>query len=52
VVDEIAKKTYVVRGKTFNQETEVLEGLNGGETLVDKGFREVGDNFSVNVAQS
>jgi membrane fusion protein, multidrug efflux system len=51
VVDGISKKTYVKRGKTFNQEAEVLEGLNGGEILVDKGFREVGDNFSVNVAQ-
>ncbi len=52
VVDGIAKKTYVERGKTFDQETEILKGLVGNETLVDKGFREVGDNFSVNVVQS
>lgn len=51
VVDGIAKKTYVKRGKTFNQETEILSGLEGTEILVDKGFREVGDNFSVNIAQ-
>ena len=51
VIDGIAKKTYVKRGKTFNQETEILEGLEGEEILVDKGFREVGDNFSVNIAQ-
>jgi len=51
VVGGIAKKTYVKRGKTFNQETEVLDGLKGAEILVDKGFREVGDNFSVNIAQ-
>jgi len=52
VVDGIAKKTYIKRGKTFEQETEILDGLTGTEILVDKGFREVGDNFSVNIAQS
>lgn len=51
VIDGIAKKTYVKRGMTFELETEILDGLNGTETLVDKGFREVGDNFSVNIAQ-
>jgi len=51
VIEGIAKKTYVKRGKTFELETEVLSGLTGTETLVDKGFREVGDNFSVNIAQ-
>ena len=51
VVDGKAKKTYVKRGKTFDRESEILEGLTGSETLVDKGFREVGDNFNVNIAQ-
>lgn len=51
VVDGKAKKTYVNRGKTFERETEILEGLTGTETLVDKGFREVGDNFNVDIAQ-
>lgn len=51
VVDGIAKKKYVERGKTFDQETEILKGLEGNEVLVDKGFREVGDNFNVNIAQ-
>jgi len=51
VVDDKAKKTYVKRGKTFERETEIVEGLTGTETLVDKGFREVGDNFNVNIAQ-
>ncbi|MDR7131286.1 RND family efflux transporter MFP subunit [Algoriphagus sp. 4150] len=51
VVDGKAKKTYVTRGKTFNRETEIEKGLTGSETLVDKGFREVGDNFNVNIAQ-
>ncbi|UZD22609.1 efflux RND transporter periplasmic adaptor subunit [Algoriphagus halophytocola] len=51
VEDGKALKKYVERGKTFDRETEILSGLKGGETLVDKGFREVGDNFNVNIAQ-
>ncbi len=51
VENQTAKKKYVKRGLTANNETEILEGLTGSETLVDKGFREVGDNFSVNIAQ-
>jgi hypothetical protein len=52
IVDgELAKKRYIKRGRTFNNETEILEGLEGNETLVDKGFREVGDNFKVNISQ-
>ncbi len=46
-----ALKKYVERGKTFDKETEILTGLNGTETLVDKGFREVGDNFNVTIAE-
>ncbi|MBD3628793.1 efflux RND transporter periplasmic adaptor subunit [Cyclobacterium sp.] len=51
VVEEgMARKKYVERGMTYKGETEILEGLDGTETLVDKGFREVGDNFNVNIA--
>lgn len=46
-----AKKKYVTRGMTYGDETEIKEGLAGTETIVDKGFREVGDNFSVTVSQ-
>ena len=51
VQDGNAKKKYVKRGKTFDNVSEILEGLEGNEVLVDKGFREVGDNFNVNIAQ-
>jgi RND family efflux transporter MFP subunit len=51
VAENVAKKTYVKRGKTFGDESEILEGLAGNEVLVDKGFREVGDNFNVNITQ-
>ncbi|WP_162416186.1 efflux RND transporter periplasmic adaptor subunit [Cyclobacterium roseum] len=51
VVEEgLARKKYVERGMTYEGKTEILEGLEGSETLVDKGFREVGDNFNVNIA--
>lgn len=51
VAENVAKKTYVKRGKTFGDESEILDGLAGTEVLVDKGFREVGDNFNVNITQ-
>lgn len=51
VENQTAQKKYVKRGLTSGDQTEILEGLTGSETLVDKGFREVGDNFSVNIAQ-
>ena len=47
----LAKKKYVTRGYTSGDQTEIVEGLTGTEVLVNKGFREVGDNFSVNVAK-
>jgi multidrug efflux pump subunit AcrA (membrane-fusion protein) len=51
-VDEsVSKKRYIKRGKTYQEVTEVLEGLTGTEVLIDKGFREVGDNFIVNIAK-
>ena len=51
VVDKTSKKKYIKRGKTYQEVSEILEGLSGDEILIDKGFREVGDNFSVNIAQ-
>jgi membrane fusion protein, multidrug efflux system len=51
VENQTAQKKYVKRGLTAGDETEILEGLSGTEILVDKGFREVGDNFSVNISQ-
>ncbi|MFM7628899.1 MAG: efflux RND transporter periplasmic adaptor subunit [Algoriphagus sp.] len=51
VENGVAKKKYVKRGYSSGEETEIVEGLVGTEILVDKGFREVGDNFSVNVAK-
>jgi membrane fusion protein, multidrug efflux system len=43
-------KRYVKRGMTQRETTEIVDGLEGSEVLVDKGFREVGNNFKVNIA--
>ena len=51
VENNVSNKRYIKRGMTYKETTEVLEGLSGDEVLVDKGFREVGDNFNVNIAQ-
>lgn len=51
VEDGNSKKRYIKRGRTYKDRSEIIEGLKGTETLVDKGFREVGDNFSVTIAQ-
>lgn len=51
VENGLAKKNYVTRGYSSGEETEIVSGLLGTELLVDKGFREVGDNFSVNVSK-
>ncbi|WP_304517067.1 efflux RND transporter periplasmic adaptor subunit [Cecembia rubra] len=49
-VDEnLSKKRYIKRGRTYKELAEIVQGLDGSETLVDKGFREVGDNFNVNI---
>lgn len=51
VEEQTAKKTYVKRGLTYQGRVEVLEGLQGGEVLVDKGFRDIGDNYLVSIVQ-
>lgn len=51
-VDEnMSKKRYIKRGRTYKELAEIIQGLDGSEILVDKGFREVGDNFNVIIAQ-
>jgi membrane fusion protein (multidrug efflux system) len=46
-----AKKAYIQRGLTYQGKTEVLEGLKGNETLVNRGFREVSEDIKVSIAQ-
>jgi len=51
VENDAAKKAYIKRGMTFQGKTEIVEGLKGNETLVNKGFREVSENNKVSIAQ-
>ncbi|WP_291785226.1 efflux RND transporter periplasmic adaptor subunit [Cecembia sp.] len=51
VENNMSKKRYIKRGRVYNDRAEILEGLSGSETLIDKGFREVGDNFNVNIVE-
>lgn len=46
-----AKKIYVTRGKTYNNQTEILKGLKGDETLINDGFREVVDGEVLKVIE-
>lgn len=45
----VAKKVPVQRGKTYKDQTMILDGLSGGETLINEGFRDVSDGVSVKV---
>lgn len=51
VEDNAAKKKYIKRGMTQRNDTEILEGLEGNDVLIDKGFREVGNNTQVNISE-
>ena len=37
----IAKKISVIVGKSYNYKSEILEGLDGSEIIIDKGSTEV-----------
>ncbi len=42
-----AEKVHITRGRTAENYTEVLEGLQGNEKLIDKGFREVASGMNI-----
>lgn len=48
----IARKVYVVAGTTSNKETEITEGLQGDEQIVDRGFRELTEGVEVMIANA
>jgi membrane fusion protein, multidrug efflux system len=51
VENDVAKKKYIERGMTQRDDTEIVAGLTGNEMLIDKGFREVGNNTQVKISQ-
>ena len=44
-----AKKVYITTGRSYNDETLVLEGLNAGDKVIIKGYSLVTDGTEVNV---
>jgi RND family efflux transporter MFP subunit len=44
-----ARKVGIKRGKTYKNETVVLSGLNGDETLINEGFRDVSDGVNIKI---
>lgn len=44
-----AKKVHIKLGYSFNNESEVVSGLKGGESVVDKGNRTIADGTTVSV---
>jgi RND family efflux transporter MFP subunit len=48
----VARKISVRRGQTYNNHTQILEGLSGNELLVDQGFRDVSDGVNVKIVEN
>jgi len=44
-----AKKVHIKLGLSYDNHTQVITGLNGGETIVDKGNRAVADGTAIDV---
>lgn len=44
-----AKKVHVQLGLSYENQTQVLTGLSGGETIVDKGNRAVADGTTITI---
>lgn len=47
----VARKVPIERGKTYKNETLVIEGLEGGEELINEGFRDVSDGVNVKIVE-
>jgi len=48
---QTAKKVTIERGKTYQNQTVVLGGLLGGETLINEGFRDVSDGVNIRIVE-
>jgi RND family efflux transporter MFP subunit len=45
----VAKRVNITRGDTYQGKTVIKEGLQGGEQLINEGFREVAENSLIKV---
>lgn len=50
--NKVATKVRVKSGMTYDGKTEIVEGLQGSEELVDKGFRDIAEGVEVAIASS
>jgi RND family efflux transporter MFP subunit len=50
--ETVAKKVQVDRGITYKNNTMIVSGLNGNETLINEGFREVADGNKVKIVEN
>ncbi len=48
----VAKKVQIQRGKTYKSTTMITDGLKGGETLINEGFRDVAEGTKVKVVEN
>jgi membrane fusion protein, multidrug efflux system len=46
----VARKQHIKRGITFNNQTEVLEGLNPKDQVILKGYRNISDGVAIKIA--
>ncbi len=44
-----AKKVHIQLGQSYDNHTQVVAGLSGGETIIDKGNRSVADGSAVSI---
>ena len=51
VTNDQAKKVYIETGMTYNDEVEVLKGLNGNDLLINKGARSIKDGDPVQIEE-
>jgi RND family efflux transporter MFP subunit len=48
---KIAEKRYITRGMSFSSRTEVLSGINPGETIVSDGVSDVVEGVEIRIAK-
>jgi multidrug efflux pump subunit AcrA (membrane-fusion protein) len=47
----VARRVYIKTGTSYGGNTEILDGLAGGETIIGDGFRDAGEGVEVQVSK-
>ncbi|MEP4533685.1 MAG: efflux RND transporter periplasmic adaptor subunit [Cyclobacteriaceae bacterium] len=48
---KVATKVYIKPGVTYDQRTEILEGLNEGQVVALEGYRDLAEDVAVNITK-